>query len=113
MTLVKEVLSFILLIMLSKFFVSGGRIINPIEFESVDERRSGIIYEQKNIAPTTWENLNYAPEYNPYIIPVYQELPPTTTAAASAEKITTPKLGLGNRNNFGDLPVNCVKKKMC
>lgn len=115
MALIKEVVSFMLLLIVSRFFVYGGRIINPSEFGSIDERRSG---EQKNFAaPTTWQDPNFAPEYRPCEISQYQERPPvrttarttttSTTTERSTARITTKKLGLDTRNNFGDLPVKC------
>lgn len=105
MVLIKEVASFILLMILSKIFVSGGQIYNPSEFERVNERRSGINYEQKNIGVPTWEDPNYAVDYNnnPYRgVPQYQGYPPITTTSPRSTTV-----GLNSRNNFGDLPVKC------
>lgn len=77
---------------------------NPSEFERVNERKSGINYEQRNIGVPTWEDPRYVPDFNPYPYggPQYQDLPPPVTT-------TTPRstVELGLRNNFGDLPVKC------
>lgn len=115
MALIKEVFSLILLMVISIFFASGARINNPHELERLNERRSGISYEQKSIAAHTITSAepNYAPGYNnnPYDRVIYPEdrdlLPPSPpTARPVLPTETTTKL-LGTRNNFGDLPQKC------
>lgn len=94
MALLKEVVSFIFLLILSRFFVSGGRTTNPTEsIEILDERRSG---EQKNFGTLiTWQDRSFATDFKPY----------RTTPKPT--RTTTIKFDLGPRNNFGDLPVKC------
>lgn len=107
MALVKEVVSFILLLLLTKFSVFGGRILNPYELENLDGRRSGINYEQKHIGVAIWEGPHYyAPEYYPFVGPFYPGPIPKTTPATTPKPSTT-KLDVDSRNNFGDLPVKC------
>lgn len=110
MALIKEVISLIILMVISKFFVSGGPI-HPSEYERLNERNGDISYEQKNIAaPTAWQDPNYRPDYNPYGVPQYPQFPqypelPPTIRTTPLPSTTTPEIGL--RNNFGDLPVKC------
>lgn len=101
MALLKEVVSFILLLILSRFFVSGGRITNPIDsIGRFDERKSG---EQRNFAiSTTWPDPNFATDFKPY-----QNTPKPTITTTTTAKTTTIKVDLDVRNNFGDLPVKC------
>lgn len=107
MALIKEVISLIILMVISKFFVSGGRI-HPSEYERLNERNGDISYEQRNIAiPTVLQDPNYIPDFNPYGLPQYQQFPqyPEFALTTSTPSTTTPAINL--RNNFGDLPVKC------
>lgn len=116
MVLIKEVASFILMLVFSNLFVSGGQVYNPHEYEGLNGRRSGLNYEQKNIDAPVWEGPNFSPNHNNYPsyrvpqypqhpqYPQYQGLPPPviTTAPGSATTIE-----VKTRNNFGDLPEKC------
>lgn len=109
MALIKEVVTFILLLFLSRFFVSGGRMV--ISSESIGrldvEGKSGV---QRNIAPyTLWQDPNFVRESNPYQSTKYQDYPPKgiTATARPTTKATTINIDLNSRNNFGDLPTKC------
>lgn len=110
MALIKEVISLIILMVISKFFVSCGRI-HPSEYGSSSERRSGTTYDQRNIAaPTAWADPNYTPDYNPYGAPQVQQFPqyPDSLPTVQITSTTTTDVPLfENRNSFGDLPVKC------
>lgn len=118
MALIKEVVSLIILMVISKFFVSCGRI-HQSDYERLDyERRSGTTNDQRNIAaPTAWADPNYTPDYNPYGAPQIQQypqypqypdsLPPIQTTTTTTTTTTTDVPEVINRNSFGDLPVKC------
>lgn len=108
MALVKEVVSLIILMVISKFLVSCGHI-HPSDYERLSVKRSGTINDQRNIAaPTAWADPNYTPGSNPQSdqriqFPGSDSLP---TVQATLRTTTQQPL-LSARNNFGDLPVKC------